>query len=154
MNLIEGLPEIEQHSIGFVDDYMKFTFFWGSTEIVSLCVRRCDKLLFMSTEADERIGSIALPNITNGRASLWNKTKKVQEGIFGISDTIPLSQAFVYVWEHHREEADWFIKADDDTYVILENLKDLLRNYNSKVPIQFGHRFKHAGVGQLGHTRF
>ena len=111
--------------------------------------RRCDKLLFMSTEADERIGSIALPNITNGRASLWNKTKKVQQGIFGISDTIRLSQAFAYVWEHHREEADWFIKADDDTYVILENLKDLLRNYNSEVPIQFGHRFKYLGVGHL-----
>ena len=105
----------------------------------------------MSTATDERIGSIALPNITNGRASLWNKTKKVQQGIFDISDTQPLFQAFVYVWEHHREEADWFIKADDDTYVILENLKDLLRNYNSKVPIQFGHRFKYLGVG---HHRF
>ena len=103
----------------------------------------------MSTEADERIGSIALPNITNGRASLWNKTKKVQQGIFGFSDTIRLSQAFAYVWEHHREEADWFIKADDDTYVILENLKDLLRNYNSEVPIQFGHRFKYLGVRHL-----
>ena len=61
---------------------------------------------------------------------------------------VSLSQAFVYVWEHHREVADWFIKADDDTYVILENLKDLLKNHNSGVPIQFGHRFKHAGVGQ------
>ena len=39
--------------------------------------RRCDKLLFMSTVADDTIGSIAVPNITNGRASLWNKTKKV-----------------------------------------------------------------------------
>jgi len=96
--------------------------------------RRCDKLLFMSAESDEKIGSIALPNITNGRASLWNKTKK----------------AFVYVWEHHRDEADWFIKADDDTYVILENLKDLLRNYNSEVPIQFGHRFKYLGGYMAG----
>ena len=52
---------------------------------VSLHTRRCDKLLFMSTVADERIGSIALPNITNGRASLWNKTKKVQWDIFHIS---------------------------------------------------------------------
>ena len=40
--------------------------------------RRCDKLLFMSTVADDTIGSIAVPNITNGRASLWNKTKQVQ----------------------------------------------------------------------------
>ena len=32
-------------------------------------------------------------------------------------------QAFVHVWDNHREDADWFIKADDDTYVIMENLK-------------------------------
>ena len=35
-------------------------------------------------------------------------------------------QAFVHVWENYREEADWFIKADDDTYVIMENLKWVL----------------------------
>ena len=75
----------------------------------------------MSTQADDKIGSIAIPNITNGRASLWNKTKKVIKGINLVSLLLP--QAFVYVWEHHRDEADWFIKADDDTYVILENLK-------------------------------
>merc|ERR1712109_429458 len=96
--------------------------------------RRCDKLLFMSTVADDTIGSIAVPNITNGRASLWNKTK----------------QAFVHVWENYREEADWFIKADDDTYVIMENLKDLLKNYNSKMPIHFGHRFKYFGGYMAG----
>ena len=79
--------------------------------------------MFMSTQADDKIGSIAIPNITNGRASLWNKTKKVigdKRDTFGI---FVLLKAFVYVWEHHRDEADWFIKADDDTYVILENLK-------------------------------
>ena len=43
-----------------------------------LLPRRCDKLLFMSTVADDTIGTIAVPNITNGRASLWNKTKQVQ----------------------------------------------------------------------------
>ena len=32
-------------------------------------------------------------------------------------------KAFTYVWENHRDDADWFIKADDDTFVILENLK-------------------------------
>ena len=39
--------------------------------------RRCDKLLFMSTEADEDLGAVALPSISSGRASLWNKTRKV-----------------------------------------------------------------------------
>ena len=39
------------------------------------------------------------------------------------SHICPADQAFTYVWENHREDADWFIKADDDTFVIIENLK-------------------------------
>ena len=46
---------------------------WGKT-----LFRRCDKLLFMSTEADDELGAVALPEISSGRASLWNKTRKVK----------------------------------------------------------------------------
>ena len=35
----------------------------------------------------------------------------------------PCFQAFNYIWENHRDDADWFIKVDDDTYLIMENLK-------------------------------
>ena len=50
------------------------------------CRRRCDKLIFMSTEEELELGAVNLPrwnstqfyNITSGRASLWNKTKKVK----------------------------------------------------------------------------
>ena len=76
----------------------------------------------MSTEADDDLGAVALPNIASGRASLWNKTKKVKNNFF-LSQICPANQAFTYVWENHREDADWFIKADDDTFVIIENLK-------------------------------
>jgi len=88
----------------------------------------------MSTEADDDLGAVALQNISSGRASLWNKTRA----------------AFTYVWEKHREEADWFIKADDDTYVIMENLKHLLVEYDSDRPMIFGHRFKYFGGYMAG----
>ena len=42
-------------------------------------------------------------------------------------------------------EFDWFLKADDDTFVIIENLKALLVDYDTNSPIHFGHHFKALG---------
>ena len=42
-------------------------------------------------------------------------------------------------------EFDWFLKADDDTFVIIKNLKALLVDYDTNSPIHFGHHFKALG---------
>ena len=92
---------------------------WGS---------HCDKLLFMSSKEDPALGAVAL-NISEGRQNLWGKTKG----------------GFQYCYQHHRDEFDWFLKADDDTFMVIENLKEMLRPFDTNEPIHFGHHFKYLG---------
>ena len=87
--------------------------------------RRCNKLLFMSTEEDQSLPVIKL-NVTEGYDNLWDKTKK----------------AFQYVYQNHYMEYDWFLKADDDTYIVVENLRFLLKEFDTKNPVFFGRKFK------------
>ncbi|XP_032813095.1 glycoprotein-N-acetylgalactosamine 3-beta-galactosyltransferase 1-like isoform X3 [Petromyzon marinus] len=87
--------------------------------------RACDKVLFMSSEEDKDLPAVGL-HTKEGRDQLYWKTIR----------------AFQYVHEHHLGDADWFLKADDDTYVIVDNLRLMLSNYTPEQPIYFGRRFK------------
>lgn len=89
--------------------------------------KRCNILLFMSSEADDgTLPVIKLEGLHEGRDNLWGKTMK----------------AFEYVYEHYRDQADWFMKADDDTFVVVENLRYMLEPYKPSEPIYFGCKFK------------
>ena len=51
-------------------------------------------------------------------------------------------KAFRYVYKHYFNDYDWFMRVDDDGYVIMENLRYFLSGQDTKSPIYFGHKFK------------
>uniref|UniRef100_A0A1A9X485 Glycoprotein-N-acetylgalactosamine 3-beta-galactosyltransferase 1 n=1 Tax=Glossina brevipalpis TaxID=37001 RepID=A0A1A9X485_9MUSC len=87
--------------------------------------KRCNKLLLIGSTKHDDLSNIDL-QVGEGRDQLWHKTR----------------EAFTYIYKHHINEADWFLKADDDTYVIMENLRYLLYPYHPQIPIYFGCKFK------------
>lgn len=86
---------------------------------------RCNILLFMSSKKDALLPAIQL-DVEEGRENLWAKTKA----------------AFQYVFDNHINDADWFFKADDDTYAIVENMRYLLKDHDPNAPTYYGRRFK------------
>uniref|UniRef100_A0A914DNT3 N-acetylgalactosaminide beta-1,3-galactosyltransferase n=1 Tax=Acrobeloides nanus TaxID=290746 RepID=A0A914DNT3_9BILA len=50
--------------------------------------------------------------------------------------------ALTYIYRNISSKFDWYLKADDDLYVIVENLKHFLRKYNSSESHYLGFRFK------------
>nr|XP_039252800.1 glycoprotein-N-acetylgalactosamine 3-beta-galactosyltransferase 1-like [Styela clava] len=87
--------------------------------------KRCNIRLFMSSVEDKNFPAVGLP-VKEGRDQLYEKTK----------------EAYKYAWEHYKDQADWFMKADDDTYLVVENLRFLLKDYDPKKPLFFGRKFK------------
>ncbi|XP_059489322.1 glycoprotein-N-acetylgalactosamine 3-beta-galactosyltransferase 1-like isoform X2 [Neocloeon triangulifer] len=92
--------------------------------------RHCNKLIFISDEDDESLPALKLPGVRPGRDGLWSKTVA----------------AFKYVHENCSDEYDWVLKADDDTYVVVENLRKMLLPYSPKDPLYFGFRIKNPNM--------
>lgn len=63
--------------------------------------KRCNKLIFVSSESDASLDIIHLPGIGVGREFLWNKTRLTIR----------------HVYKHYINDYDWFMRADDDKYI-------------------------------------
>ncbi|KAM4702237.1 glycoprotein-N-acetylgalactosamine 3-beta-galactosyltransferase 1-like isoform 1-T2 [Discoglossus pictus] len=87
--------------------------------------RHCNMTLFMSSTTSETFPTIGL-GTKEGRDQLYWKTIR----------------ALHHIYNNYFDQADWFLKADDDTFVVMENLRFMLSNYTPDQPIYFGKRFR------------
>ncbi|XP_053705596.1 glycoprotein-N-acetylgalactosamine 3-beta-galactosyltransferase 1-A [Synchiropus splendidus] len=87
--------------------------------------RHCNLVVFMSSVEDPDFPAVGL-GTKEGRDQLYWKTIR----------------AFHYVHQHHLNQADWFLKADDDTFVVVDNLRWLLSNHTPEEALYFGKRFR------------
>lgn len=98
---------------------------------------RCDRYVFISELMNQNLTSEQLvmaaqlpiapiENIITGYQHLTQK----------------MTLALLFAYEHYGNDYDWFVKADDDTYLIVENLKAFLLKQNASEPITFGYNFK------------
>ncbi|XP_032293431.1 glycoprotein-N-acetylgalactosamine 3-beta-galactosyltransferase 1 isoform X2 [Drosophila virilis] len=94
--------------------------------------QRCSKLVFVSSQHYEPLGVVQVVESNGGGyEDLWNKTR----------------EGFRHVWLEYGEQYDWFLKADDDTYVIMENLRHMLSAYDPNMPVYFGYQMRRYNVG-------
>ncbi|XP_068248139.1 glycoprotein-N-acetylgalactosamine 3-beta-galactosyltransferase 1-like isoform X2 [Palaemon carinicauda] len=105
--------------------------------------RRCTKILFVTNSVyeeeeveegdefpwkqrdDDELPLLTVPHASNGRDGLWNKTR----------------DAFRHAYLHYLKDFDWFVKADDDTYLIMENLRFWLHDKDPEEPLYYGCHF-------------
>jgi len=96
-----------------------------ATAVKKTWAKRCNKYIFFSSQTNESFPTVGL-NVSEGREHLTGKTVN----------------AFRYCYKHYGNSFDWFLKADDDTYVIAENLRYFLSHHDPNENIYFGFKFK------------
>ena len=85
-------------------------------------MQACDIRLFMSSEENKTFPAVGL-NVSSGRNHIAEKSKA----------------AWTYVYDNHRNDADYFMKADPDSYIVVGNLKRYLANCDPDEPAIYGH---------------
>ena len=90
------------------------------------------KTIYVSNDTSRLhpLPTLLFPFNYESRGLLWTKT------VF----------SFRYLLTRYGEQFEWFMKADDDTFVVPENLHRFLREYNSSLPYYFGRELTINGV--------
>lgn len=86
--------------------------------------KRCDKYFYLLTSQQQRHDFLSM-DLPDNRFTIVYKIRR----------------AFEIIYKQYINEFDWILKTDDDTYVIIENLRYLLAKHNSSEPGHLGYVF-------------
>ncbi|XP_017086308.1 glycoprotein-N-acetylgalactosamine 3-beta-galactosyltransferase 1 [Drosophila eugracilis] len=81
-------------------------------------VKHCDHYLFVSDNSHPYLEPAVFMNL-HGR---WHELRAYLE----------------YVYKYHFHQGDWFLLANDDNFVVVENLRHMLKSYSPNELIYFG----------------
>lgn len=95
-----------------------------AVHILNTWSKHCDNLLFASTLTDINLGALGF-NVSDDHAHMWGKEKLMLQ----------------FIHKHFLNDYDWFFKGDDDTFLMVDNLRFLLSAYSTDDPIYFGYKF-------------
>ena len=87
-------------------------------------IKRCNISLFISSASNLSFPTLGV-SVPPGRSHLATKSRL----------------AWTHIFTHYIHQADYFLKADSDTYVVVENLRSYLRGRDCGRPEMFGHAF-------------
>lgn len=119
----------------------------GIKAIIETWGQRCDKLLFffggdklIESEINSKVNFVTLPMSqgTDAYEKLWEK----------------VTLALEYIYEKYIDEFDWVLKADDNTYIVMENLRLFIRGKGLRLEY-YGHKvwnskyYNQGGAGYL-----
>lgn len=100
--------------------------------------RRCNKILFV------------LCPLMNTESTFLN-TCHIKEGSSHLTEKVRYALKVSY--DEYLNDYDWFLKADDDTYLVIENLRYLLSHHDPNKPGYLGYHFQkfmHQGYASGG----
>jgi len=99
--------------------------------------RKCDALIAVSSQDDLDRHAV---NITSSPEGYWGIYDKLLKSLRLVLNA-PAVPTF-----------DWILKADDDTYLIWENLQSFLQNqtYRPHIPVVYGRTMPWPRLGELG----
>ena len=93
--------------------------------------KKCNKTLYVSDEDNSAFPTIKVTNKT-GYQQMWAKTRNT----------------LLLLYKEYFPMYDWYFKADDDTYVVMDNLRKFLHQKNSSERQFYGKFFIHRSTKQ------